>query len=179
MAHVSNFKQANAKILLDLVNADNEATLTTPLTVDQVSFSAPVVVGAPGTLPTKVTMTGVAAEGFKGSAELTYNRVNLNFMNPEGTEDLFVEVTTETQISQVIAQLNERFGIQLTADDVVEGALPAAPAEGQVAPFTITAAAGSLVWTGSVQAVRTGELADISDLVLVTTLDGLTAPEVS
>lgn len=97
---------------------------------------------------------------------------------PYAGDELYVEVTTETKHSELLAQLNERFGILLTAADIVEGDIPPAGGAEEVVGFDLVASEGNLVWADKVRVVRVGELTDISTLVLVTDLDGLHAPEV-
>lgn len=171
MAHVSNFQQTNTKILLDLINADN----STSLPESAVSLGAPTAATEdPTGLITTVTATAQAGSGYSGAQTFTYNRVDLGFM-AVNEPDLVIE-SEETTIHALIPYLNTTFGIQLTTADIVDGALPT-PEPDVVKQFTITAAAGSLVWAKTVTLDITQPLVPLSSVLTVTSLDGLYAPE--
>lgn len=170
MAHVSNYLQAPAQVLLDLINADN----TTNLPLSAVSFGAPTAVDPEATgLITNVTASATLGSGYSGSQTFTYNRVGLEFMNVN-EPDLVIE-TEETSIHALIPYLNTTFGIQLTADDIEDGVVPAQQPDVNQ-PLTITAKAGSLVWAGSVVLQLTLPLIPLNTVLTVTALDGLYPP---
>lgn len=100
--HVSNFLQTNEQIILDLINEQNSATITTPFVPGDIVLGVPAKEGAD---PLKVSLkvTGDGGKGFKGEATVKYNRVDLAFMNPTAGDELYVEVTTQTKHSQLLS----------------------------------------------------------------------------
>ena len=166
--HVSNFLQAPAQVLLDLINADNAKSL--PLSA--VTFDVPVEV-TPGQIATIVVATAATGSGYKGSQIFTFNRVPLSFMNTN-EPDLVLE-TEEASTHGLIPFLNTTFGIQLTTDDIEDTPITAAEPD-VVSQLTITAKAGSLVWHGAVTLDYTLPLVDLVPLLTVATLDGLYPP---
>lgn len=164
--HISNFKQANAKIIVDLINESN----STSLTVGQLTFAAPVAGVAEATTLVVSSATG---SGYRGDVEVSYNRVPMSFMNTN-EPGLVIETPAET-VYGLIDFLNTTFGIQLTEADLVDGALPAGEADVNK-DLVITAAADSLVWFGPVTLQVTMPLVTLNTVLTVTTLDGLYAP---
>lgn len=171
MAHVSNFKQVNAKILLDLINASN----TTALPETAITLAAPTAAAEdPTGLITTVVATAATGSGYSGTQEFTYNRVDLGFM-AVNEPDLVIE-TEETTIHALIPQLNATFGIQLTETDIVDGPVPELEPD-VITQVVITATPGSLVWAKTVSLDLTKPLVPLSTVLTVTALDGLYPPE--
>lgn len=170
MPHVSNFKQANAKILLDLINDGN----TTSLPESAVTFGAPTTQEGDATgLITNVTASATVGSGYSGSQSFVYNRVGLGFMLVN-EPDLVIE-TSEATKHALIPFLNDTFGIQLTADDIEDGVVEEQEPD-VMKSITFTATATSLVWAGSVTLPITLPLIPLNTVLTVTNLDGLYPP---
>ena len=168
-AHVSDFKQTNEKIILDLLNEQNGASLPD----SAVTFGAPTELVA-GEIGTELVVTAASGSGYKGSVTVKYNRVPLSFMN---TNEPNLVLETEAKTAHgLIDALNTAFGIQLTVDDLVDSALPAVEPNVEVGA-TISATATSLVWHGPVTLKITASLVELSTVLTVTNLDGLYPPE--
>ena len=168
---VSNFAQTGAKILLDLINYDN----STALPASALTFGAPAVVAEDNAsgLITTVVATAATFSGYTGTQTFTYNRVDLGFMLVNEV-DLLIE-TEVTSVHALLPALNSTFGINLTADDVVDAVIPATEAD-VVTPVTITATATSLVWAKSVTINVTKGLIALDSVLTKATLDGLYTP---
>ena len=167
-AHVSNFKQTNEKIILDLLNEQNGASLPE----GAVLFGTPAEV-VEGEIATTLEVTAAEGSGYKGSVNVGYNRVPLSFMNT--SEPNLVLETEAVTAHGLIGALNTAFGIQLTVDDLVDSALPAVEPNVEV-NATISATATSLVWHGPVTLKITAPLVELSTVLTVTDLDGLYPP---
>lgn len=167
-AHVSDFKQTNEKILLDLINEQND----TSLPVGAVTFGKPVeVVG--GKIATELEVTAASGSGYRGSVTIEYNRVPLSFMN-DNEPDLVLETEAKTTHGLIDA-LNTAFGILLTTADITDVALP------KLLPnvdtdVTVTATEDTLVWHGSVGLKVTATLIELSTVLTNTEMDGLYPP---
>ena len=169
-AHVSNFLQANGKILLDLINEQNNTAL--PETA--VTFGAPAE-KTPGQIATLVTVTSAEGSGYRGSVDFDYNRVPLGFMGTN-EPDLIIE-TDATSTQGLIEFLNMTFGTLLTPADIVDAPIPALQPDQNTA-VTITADGSSLVWHGTHSLQLTKTLIDLDTVLTTTTLDGLYPPAV-
>lgn len=168
--HTSNFLQTNDKIILDLINHSN----STELPETAVTFGAPVAeLEDPTGLITNLTASATVGSGYSGSQDFVYNRVDLGFMLVN-EPDLVIE-SGEASIHALIPYLNEAFGIQLTADDIVDGVIEEQEPD-VVKSVTITATEGSLVWAKSVTLPITLPLIPLNTVLTVTALDGLYPP---
>ncbi len=168
-AHVSNFKQTNEKIILDLLNEQNGASLPD----SAVTFGTPTELVA-GEIGTELVVAAASGSGYKGSVTVGYSRVPLSFMR---TYESVLVLETEAKTAHgLIDALNTAFGIQLTVDDLVDSALPAVEPN-VVVDATISATATSLVWHGPVTLRITTPLVGLSTVLTVTELDGLYSPK--
>lgn len=167
-AHVSNFNQANNKIVLDLINEQNAQSLPE----GSISFGAPTEVVA-GQIATTLVTTAQPGSGYRGSVELTYNRVPLSFMDTN-EPDLVLE-TDATTTQGLIPALNAAFGILLTNDDITDAPIPELEPDVDTT-VALTATATTLVWHGSVDLTLTKTLVELSSVLTTTTLDGLYPP---
>lgn len=165
-----DFTQNAIAILLAQVNLDNSSNLTAA----QVTFGVPAVgttgLGAPATT---VSITANAGSGLTGSVQVVYQRVDLGFM---ATLDPALVITSGAGTTlDLLPFLNSYYGLALSADDIVDEALPATQADVNT-PVVLTAVATSLIYQGSVSLNLTAPVAQLSDTITVTELSGLTAP---
>lgn len=164
-----NFTQTPAQILLTLVNESQNPV--TNITAAQVSFGTPAANDTAGTGDTKLTVTATAAYApVTGSVVVTYNRVDIATV--PGTESTVFEITTETKVSDLIPEINSRYGINLTTSEYTEADLPAATPTG--AAFNLVIKAGSLVYTGTLALSLKQPEVPLADVITNTDLDGLT-----
>ena len=124
-----------------------------------------------------ITMTAVPGSGYKGAANLTFQRLTIDtdvVAKGTATDDEF-DKGSATQISDIVALLNTRFSVNLVAGtDYTDGALPAfdGTEPNETKTFTLTILAGSLVYKGSV--VLTVKAGDVDLAGRTTGLDGFT-----
>ncbi|MDH2154206.1 hypothetical protein [Stenotrophomonas sp. GD03657] len=169
-----DFTKAGKDLLVELFNTANP-TLNVP--VAAVTFNAPAANdGADAaTRDTKITMTAVPGSGYKGAANLTFQRLAIDtdvVAKGTATDDEF-DKGSATQISDIVALLNTRFSVNLVAGtDYTDGALPAfdGTEPNETKTFTLTILAGSLVYKGSV--VLTVKAGDVDLAGRTTGLDG-------
>lgn len=167
----TNFKQSAHAILVDLVNASNAAT-SLALAPSAITFGA--VTAAGGTPEaTKVTASATTGSGYRGSVEVTYNRVNMAFMDVL-TPGLVIE-TEAANIRDLVDYLNDVYGIQLEAADLADTAVPTLQPDVNT-PVVFAADAASKIFVGQVTLQLTKTLIELASVVPVTTLDGLYAP---
>lgn len=89
---------------------------------------------------TRVYLTPKPASVNVGRITLYYDRISLSTITT-----LMVKKTTETKTVDLVGQLSDELGVVLTASDIVDTTLPA------TGPFTLTATATNLMYTGAVQ----------------------------
>lgn len=108
------------EILMDKINAENLSELD----VGDFLFSAPTAATLTfSDINTKVVLTPKVSSGYFNSRDIFYKRIDIaQILDNRNVEIL---VTTETLLSELIPQINTLFGINLTADDYVDTAIPA------------------------------------------------------
>jgi len=134
--------------VLDLMNADNARSLT----LAQVAISAPSVFVDPEGINTRNTQIVVSAvEGsteFKGSQTLRYTRLDLATVGAAVSE---FQTTAESTLADVKAAVVAELGLIAEDVDFVETVMPTwadAMVDGETAPLTLRAAAGSHAYVG-------------------------------
>lgn len=145
------------EILMDKINSLNLTTLDS----DDFLFSTPVEETIPyATYNTKVVITPKATSGFYNKRDIFYKRMDIaQIIN---NRDVIITVTTETMLSELIPQINSGYGINLTADDYADTAIPAAvPGEQHSVIINITT--GSYLFVGIVELLLGERLAQIDD----------------
>ena len=167
----TNFKQSAHAILVDLVNASNAAT-GLALAPSAITFGEVTAYGGT-TEGTIVTVSAATGSGYRGSVEVTYNRVNMAFMDVL-TPGLVIE-TEAANIRDLTDYLNDMYGIQLEAADLADTAVPALEFDVNT-PVVFAADAASKIFAGYVILQLTKPRIELASVVRVTTLDGLYAP---
>lgn len=169
MAVINDYTKSSKAIIVDLINKSQ--------TPEGAITEASVLLGAasanttnPGTDgDTKLTVTGVIAEGLKGEVVVTYNRVPA--ADIPGARQKSFEKGTFTKVSQLLPQINARYGVNIAADEIVDADLPALTTD--PVAFNLVFVAGSLVFTGTLALEVTPDATDIEDIIAVKVLDGL------
>lgn len=87
---------------------------------------------------TRVYLTPKPSSANVGRITLYYNRIDLATI-----ASLMVTKTTETNVVDLLTQINDELGVTLVASDIVNTTLPS------TGPFTLTATAINLIYTGS------------------------------
>jgi hypothetical protein len=167
----TDFTKAPKQIILDLINEKNPSL---GLTEELVTFGAPAVYSGAENRNTKLTLAAVEpSSGYSGSRDIFYNRVDISVV--PGTRSKVFSLGNAVNISDLIPEINARYGINLTADDYTDAALPTFTDQvpGEEKDFTITITAGSLVWTNSVTLQLQRNDIPLEDAIAENILDGL------
>lgn len=167
----TDFTKLPKQIIVDLINSDNSgAAMTTEL----LDFGLPTA--ATGQSParnTELTVTAHAGSGYTGNVVLKYNRVD--FAVVPGTRSNEFPVGNATNVSDLIPEINARFGINLQAGDYVDAALP--PFHGQPnekLDVLIAAHSDALVWLGTLTIKIHANDIPLNTVITNNTLNGLT-----
>jgi hypothetical protein len=170
MAFASDYTKSPEQILIDLINNDNTGAF--PMTTALIGFGAPSVVDIGGR-NTEVVATAKPGSGYTGSQTFHYNRVDM--ANIPGVRPTSFQKGDATNLSDLIAEINVAYGINLTVADFVDVALPtfddAQPHETQ--NVVMAAAAGSLVWVGQLTLTIDANDIALSSVLTTTELNGL------
>lgn len=108
------------QILMNQFNVHNKANLA----LSDFIFSLPVTASVPSTpINTKVTLTPVISSGYYTKRDFYYQRVDVaDLFNNDKVEITFT--AADTMLSDIIDQVNEKYGINLIASDYTDVALP-------------------------------------------------------
>jgi len=156
-------------IIVDLINETNAGAGMTEALLD---FGLPTVPTGTPARNTELTVTAKAGSGYSGSVTLKYNRVDM----AEIPGALNVEYTKgdAENISDLIPEINARYGINLQAEDYVDAPLPNfTGTPNEKIDFEIVAAADSLVWRASLILKLASEDIPLSSVITNDTLNGL------
>lgn len=178
MPHVSNFSKTPKEIVVDLINYDNVGANITP---ELVVLGLPTL--ATGETPpanTDLEVTAAEGSGYSGSVVVQYNRLQLqDFIGARGiVGGLQLPVGDATMYADLIDEINVALGINLTVDDYIDGAIGAWAGEpNETKEITITVAADSLVFVGSLTLTLVAEDIPLNSVITTTLLTGLNLPE--
>ena len=116
-----NINKPAIEILMDKVNAENLSQLDS----NDFLFSVPTATTLPySDINTKVTITPKVSSGYFNSRDIFYKRLDIAQILDNNSIEVLV--TTETLLSELIPQINTLYGINLTADDYDDTAIPVA-----------------------------------------------------
>lgn len=175
---MSVLTKAPAEIILDMIKATHAGDAKVAgLTTQLVTFGLPTAAsGQNPTRNTQLTVSSVEGSGYAGDVVITYNR--LTFDQVVKTKDKVFTLGDATKVSDLVAEINARYNIALTADDYVDADLPAFTGEAnEKHTFNLTANADSLIFIGSIELTVKGENIALSDVITTTEMNGLTPPE--
>lgn len=163
------------EVIVDLINATNGTSFTSSM----LTFDPPVV-NADGK-NTSVTVRAANGSGYKGFVVSLYNRLHLTndiatpFQAAWPSRPLEFLLGDATTIADLVPELNQLLGINLTPDDFVDGPLPEfTGAANESHPVQVVAKADSLCYTGSVTFTLKAEEIELSTVITQLTLNGLT-----
>lgn len=156
--------------VLALVNTQN---LGLNLTAEKVTFGVPTA--ASGEMPernTELVLTGVPGKGFKNTATILYNRIDLAEFEVQIPSQIQVE--GDVTIQSILDGFNAFYGANLQLDDVRSDLSLPADLTSTPESFTLIAAAGSFAYRG--QVVISIQMADqdLNTAITKKVLDGLT-----
>lgn len=152
------------EIVIDLINESN----TTTFGITDLTLGAP---SAGTTKNSQVDVTATETSGYIGTVTVEYDRIDAAVV--PGQESINFKKGAAVNVSDLIAEINTRYGINLTADDYTEAALPAEPAAGAKVDLAIVINPASLVYTGTLALKLAGPDAELSTVLTNLVLDGL------
>lgn len=176
--HVSDYLKESKRIVLDLIAHDNNVPAG-DLMIEHFDWSnpAPFEDGI-----TEVTLTAKRGSGYSGNQTFNYKRVNITQV-PGITGMAPDEEAEVTKLSDVLAVVNAKFGINLRPEDVLVNGKDLDVADDTVTQefdviqdFSLTARANSYVWLGDIAFTLTKIRQALNEVYTVTLLDGLYAP---
>jgi hypothetical protein len=172
--HVSDFTKQPEEILVDLINADNG----TAFSVTQLYFGLPRVLPVGENRNTTLDIFANEGSGYAGAVNVRYNRVSLSVV--PGNRSRNFDVGNALSLRDLVARINERYGIRLTQRDYVNVAIPVMQ-PGERTAITLQAGADSLVYQGNTVLTLVSDIGNaiyLNSVVTDTELDTLnyTAP---
>lgn len=165
-----DYTRSEIDVLIDLIRHDNENKI---LTSSQVTFGTPsTFTPVPGVdRNTLVIGTSVAGRGYEGSQSFYYNRVKLiDFVDQTDPDQLVYYIGTETTLADLLPTINERYGINLTIDKIINKPLPAYV--DYAAQVVLQVVPTSLVYINQLTLQLYPVKTPLSDELTVTNLDG-------
>jgi hypothetical protein len=174
---VSNYNQPSQQILLDLVNDTNtqNGSLLSPLTTEQVDIGGPVVLVGDDAGNTSVSLTAIAGSGYSDSVTVKYNRIEMSSI-PGALSTVFSR-NGSTTLSGLLTEINTRYGLQITQDDIVDATINLNPLlPNGTESMGLTASSTALVWLGQLPITIQNDLVPLDQVVLTVNLGGLTTP---
>lgn len=144
-----DISMASKDQVLALINL--EANLS--LTWEQVEFGVPVV--ASGETPernTELTITGIPNHGYKGTATIYYDRIDLEEFKNVTEKELILQIDGAPTLEKIRDSFNTFFGSALSAEDLADDHV--VPVEADIQDgylFTLKAAAWSYAYRGDIE----------------------------
>lgn len=176
----STLNKVGKDLVLDLLNKDNQATLSSALTFQQVNFSLPQAIANP-TSPlqkrgpsgeilyrnTRVLVTARPGAPFIGSKTVDYHRIDVDVLFRAPYRSLMGNGVTSSL--DLVQMLNNRFGLQLEAGDIV-----IEPIDTTTLPTTYVMKMTPECYSfrGQVEFTLIADLPDLEELILVNLLEG-------
>lgn len=129
-----------------------------------------------GVRNTVVTVTAKDGLPFAGSREVFYDRVYLVEMVGEGSVEF--ELDGQSTTIDLVAVMAARFAVDISPQDIVEESLPTADEFGTIT-VTVRAAPTSYLWRGVLTLTLTPAVRQLTDVIEVNELDGLTLEDLA
>lgn len=169
-----NISMTSKEQVLALLNQNSGLSLT----FDQVTFDVPAINTNPiQDRNTELVISGIPEFGFKGSASVYYNRIDLNEFTAIARTPFVVQVdvdfdTGTLTLQDILDGFNFYFGSALEIEDITDSyVLPTAWADGE--SFTMEANAWSYAYHGNVSFIVRPLDVDIDIAVDNKLLEGL------
>lgn len=174
-----NLKLLPKEVLVALINRTNTA-VGAALTAASVDFGLPTQ-SSGGTYNTDITVTAVDGSGYSGMESINYNRLHLQseiadpFVASGVDRNLEFSIGNATMIGGIVPAINARFGINLTAEDFIDGALPTfTGGPNETHDVQVIANADSLCYRGSFTFTLKSEDILLSTVIVEKVMNGLT-----
>lgn len=181
------YSKQSLQLVADLVNLANPQ-LPVALTPTNVKWGIPQAVTPSGGAiqDTQIKVTALASGQYIGNQTLTYRRINFGtlFRSIPIRIDKYSPASTGAspyKISDLLGAINAKYGLSLTAADIVDGSLPAGttnavpaiglPAGTRNSSITVNAAATSYGFEGSFTLYWVQAPQDISTMITTTSLE--------
>lgn len=166
----TDFTKDSQSIIVDLINDKNPGLGLTPALL---TFGVPAAYSGAESRNTKLTVEAAAGSGYSGDRDLFYNRLDLSVV--VGSKSDVFSLGNAVNISDLIPEINTRYGINLTTDDYTDAALPTFTDEvpNENKPFTIVVKAGSLIWLNQLTLQLQRNDIPLSTAIADNVLDGL------
>ncbi|ANH51766.1 putative virion structural protein [Erwinia phage vB_EamM_RAY] len=135
--------QPSAQIIVDQINQDNNLTIQ----ADQINFGVPTPVTGAGKRDTDIPVIAVADKGYVGSNIVNLDRLKVSTLFFGIVPELTVSTPSTTK--DLLATLNGRYGLQVTANDISDRTIDAnnTDSEGRIMHDIVFQ--GSLVYEGT------------------------------
>lgn len=183
------YSKPSKEMVFDLINEANP-TLTIPVTMVNVTLGTPVAIGGvswPNNNTSIVASPMAGVSDYIGRQTLTYRRLDLGalFRGQQVQINKFKSTTNSTSgsvmytVYQLLADINSRYGLNLTQDDIVDGNIQrGSTLEGGQYTTTVTVAAKatSLGYTGTFQLKWLNTKQSLEDMITVRELPGRVFP---
>lgn len=166
-----SLNKASDLLVIDLINVAN----STSLTDGQVTIGTPTALSSdPDNYNTSAPAHAIKGSGYIGGVTVKYNRLDIGLLFKNIAVN--VNALSATTTTGLLQTLNEKYGLGLSAADVVDNPISTATTP---ITHTIQIAANSLAYTGSVT-TTIGEDPEVGErlntVILITNLNGLLYP---
>lgn len=168
---MSNPILTGEQLLANLVNAANPTHKQ--WLAEELIFGVPQ--SQVGDFNTTISVTAVDTNGFSGTRQLSYLRVDLAGASQSLPEEL--ELNGEQNTLQIAARLRELYKVNLEDVDVIDEELPLG--DGGVITQVIKAAPGSLKWIGQITIMLSPRVIPLEEVIVVTELNGLSLAQLA
>lgn len=157
-------------LILDVINRTN----TSSITFMDVDFSLPQNIPSAGSgRNTTVLVTALPNSRYKGERRVYYWRLPIDQVISEQYRRFPVE-GSPTNTLQLIQEVNNRYGLRLTAEDIVVEEIDTSQ---KPVDISIRIKSGSYAYIGEVTLNVVAPAIDLSDIITIDLLEGLVYPE--
>lgn len=163
----------SSDLVYGLINHDNP-----PQNGEHVLTPELLVLGTPTTnqsayeRDTQITATATAKltelDDYEGSTTLYYDRINIGAYL-RNVAPILIDAPDATKMRDIWPIIKERFGLGLTAEEIVNDELNWDTVNGQL----LRVASNCLAWTGSVRILMKSRVPNLDDIIAIKELDGL------
>ena len=131
-----------------LLAALNQA-LGKNFTLSEFTFSDPEAITIPTpTRNTMIKLAPLAASGYYGVRKVYYNRIHVSELG-----QIVVSRGAATRVSDLLAQINEKYGVYIQPTDIYDGLLPAEVSGETEVQVTLNFRPSSIIFYGGVQII--------------------------
>ena len=168
----TDYTRDEIDVVIDLIRSDNENKALSGVLV---SFGNPNAFSPTEQINRNTLLIATAKPGYlyRGSQTFYYNRVPLDKFYEQDVHDITFDEEGKRFISDILPELNERLGINLTADKILDSRIPAIPENFAGVDVLVQVLPTSLVYLDSLL-VRIGRSDnDLFKVIVDPEMDGL------